>query len=111
MAVAHFVERTDNVRKIDKSKNEWESGYWPLTEEVAKKLIGSMMFLHRTKLTSSHFGGDILDYRIEESGPEAGRVVFKLRAKADCKGVKIDGKGWSKDCKILWDTPAAATDA
>lgn len=108
MAEVHFVERTDNVRKIDKSKNEWESGYWPLTPEVAKKLVGSMLFLHRTKLTSSHFGGDILDYRVEESGPEAGRVVFKLRAKADCKGIKIDGKGWSKDCKIVWDTPAEA---
>lgn len=108
MAEVHFVERTDNVRKIDKSKNEWESGYWPLTPEVAKKLVGSMLFLHRTKLTSSHFGGDILDYRVEETGPEAGRVVFKLRAKADCKGIKIDGKGWSKDCKIVWDTPAEA---
>ena len=108
MAVIHFVERSDKVRKIDKSRNEWESGYWPLTEQVAQKLVGSVLYLHRTKLASSHFGGDILDYRIEQSGQETGRVVFKLRAKADCKGVKIDGKGWSKDCKIVSETESAA---
>jgi len=110
VSAIHFVERTDNVRKIDPSKNEWESGSWPVSEEIAQKLVGSVLYLHRTKLSSSHFGGDILDYRVEQSGPDAGRVVFKLRAKADCKGVKIDGKGWSKDSKILWSTPEAAGD-
>jgi hypothetical protein len=110
VAVIHFVERTDNVRKIDKSKNEWESGYWPLTEEVAQKLVGGVLYLHRTKMTPSHFGGDIVDYRIEEAGAKAGTVVFKLRAKADCKGVTIDGKGWSKDCKIIWMPTGAAAD-
>lgn len=103
MAIVHFVERTDNVRKIDKTRNLWESGYWPLTEQDAQKLVGGVLYLHRSKLASSHFGGQIVDYRIEQAGPHAGRVVFRLRAEADRKGVKIDGKGWSKDCKILWD--------
>jgi hypothetical protein len=107
VAAIHFIERTDNVRKIDKSRNEWESGEWPVPEETAKKLVGSVLYLHRTKHTPSHFGGDILDYRIGE----AGGVVFKLRAKADCKGVKIDAKGWSKDCKIVWNTESAPADA
>jgi hypothetical protein len=112
VAVVHFVERTDNVRKIDPSRNEWESGAWPLTEQVAQKLVGGVLYLHRTKLASSHFGGEIIDYRIEQSGQEpVGRVVFKLRAKADCKGVKIQAKGWSKDCKIVWDAPGEAPDA
>jgi hypothetical protein len=110
VSAIHLVERTDNVRKIDKSKNEWESGFWPVTEDVAQKLVGSVLYLHRTKLSPSHFGGDILDYRVEQAGTEAARVVFKLRAKADCKGVKIDGKGWSKDCKILWSTAETAAD-
>jgi len=108
MAVVHFVERSDNVRKIDKSRNEWESGYWPLPENIAQKLVGSVLYLHRTKLQPSHFGGSILAYRVEQSGSQAGRVVFKLRADADCKGVKTDGKGWSKDHKIFWDAPVPA---
>lgn len=105
MAAIHLVERTDNVRKTDKSKNEWESGYWEVAEATARKLIGGTLYLHRAKLHASHFGGTILDFRFEESGPHAGRVVFKLRADADCKGVKTDGKSWSKDHKIFWDAP------
>ncbi|MGZ8269017.1 MAG: hypothetical protein ACXWUU_16345 [Burkholderiales bacterium] len=105
MTAIHLVERSDNVRKTDKSKNEWETGYWEMTEETAQKLIGSVLYLHRAKLHASHFGGTILGYRVVESGPEAGRVAFKLRADADCKGVKTDAKGWSKDYKIFWDAP------
>lgn len=93
---------------MDKTKNEWESGYWAVTEETAQKLIGSVLYLHRAKLHASHFGGTILGFRIEESGPEAGKLVFKLRADADRKGVKTDGKGWSKDYKIFWDAPISA---
>ena len=108
MAAIHLVERTDNVRKTDKTKNEWETGWWAVSEETAQKLIGSVLYLHRSKLQPSHFGGEIISFRFEESGPEAGRVVFKLRADADCKGVKTDGKGWSKDQKIFWDAPVSA---
>ena len=108
MTAIHLVERLDNVRKSEKSKNEWESGYWAVDEETAQKLIGGMLYLHRTKLQASHFGGSILAYRVEQSGSHAGRVVFKLRADADCKGVKTDGKGWSKDHKIFWDARAPA---
>jgi hypothetical protein len=103
VAAIHFVERSDNVRKTDREKNEWESGSWAMTEETAQKLVGSLMYLHRSKQQPSHFGGTILSYRVEQSGPEAGRIVFKLRADADCKGVKTDRKGWSKDQKIFWD--------
>jgi len=104
----HLVERSANVRKIDKSKNEWESGYWDVAEDVAQKLLGGTLYVHQSKLQGSHFGGTILGHRIEESGPHAGRVVFKVRADADCKGVKTDGKGWSKDHKIFWDAPVPA---
>jgi hypothetical protein len=106
VAAIHLLERSDNVRKIDKSKNEWESGYWDMTEEAAGKLIGGVLYLHRAKLHASHFGGTILGYRI--AGPEAGRVVFKVRADADRKGIKTDGKGWSKDYKIFWDAAVPA---
>jgi hypothetical protein len=108
VAAIHLLERSDNVRKTDKSKNEWETGYWEMTEDTAQKLLGSVLYLHRGKLQAAHFGGTILGHRVEEAGPHAGRIVFKLRADADCKGVKTDGKGWSKDHKIFWDAPIPA---
>ena len=108
MTAIHFLERSDNVRKTDRLKNEWESGFWALTEETARKLVGATLYLHRSKHQPSHFGGRILSYRIEQAGPSAGCVVFTLRAAVDCKAVKTDAKGWAKDHKIFWDAPEPA---
>ena len=110
MTAIHFIERTDNVRKTDRQKNEWESGTWPVTEETAQKLIGASLYLHRTKNQLSHFGGRILSYRMVETGPAAGSVVFIVRATVDCKDVKVDSRGWTKEYKILWDAPQPAVD-
>ena len=108
MTAIHFVERTDNVRKTDRTRNEWESGCWPVSEETAQKLIGGTIYLHRSKQQPSHFGGEILSYRVEQADTPAACVVFTLRADADCKGVKTDRKGWSKDLKIFWDATQPA---
>ena len=108
MTAIHLIERTDHVRKTDKQKNEWESGFWPVPEETAQKLVGATLHLHRTKNQLSHFGGRILSYRIEQAGPSAGSVVFIVRATVDCKDVKAESKGWTKDYKILWDAPQPA---
>ena len=103
MPSIHLIERSDNVRKTDRNSNEWESGHWAVPENVAQSLIGGSLFLHRSKQQPSHFGGKITAYRIEESGPSAGLVVFKLRAQMDGKDVKTDRKGWTKDLKIVAD--------
>lgn len=107
MTAIHFIERTDNVRKTDRHKNEWESGFWDLTEEMAQKLLGATLYLHRSKHQPSHFGGRILSFRIEKGHPSGGEIVFMIRAAADCKDVKTGPKGWSKDRKIFWDTAEA----
>lgn len=108
MTAVHFIERTDKVRKTDRQKNEWETGYWVMPEETAQKLVGASLHLHRSKNQPSHFGGRILSYRVEETGPTAGTIVFIVRANVDCKDVKTDSKGWSKDQKIFWDAPQPA---
>lgn len=108
MTAAHFIERTPNVRKTEPQTNEWESGFWPVTEDTARKLVGASIHLHRTKNQPSHFGGRILSYRIEQSGPSTGLVVFIVRATVDAKDVKVDSRGWTNDHKILWDAPQPA---
>lgn len=107
MPQIHLVERVPAVRKIDKDKNEWESGLWVVSEESAQKLVGGRLFLHAGKQQPSHFGGEILGYRVEGTGEKAGHVVFTVFAAIDCKGVKVARTGWSNDTKIVWDTPAA----
>jgi hypothetical protein len=110
MTAIHFIERSDNVRKTHRLKNEWESGFWNVTEGTAQKLVGATLYLHRSRHQPSHFGGRILSYRIEQAGASAGYVVFTIRAAVDCKDVKTEPKGWAKDYKILWDAlePAQA---
>jgi hypothetical protein len=110
MTAIHLLERSDHVRKTDRQKNEWESGFWNVAEEQAQQLIGATLYLHRTKHQPSHFGGRILSYRVEQAGPSSGRVVFTVRAAVDCKGVNTEPKGWANDHKIFWDAlePAQA---
>ncbi|MGQ0749401.1 MAG: hypothetical protein ACT4PS_02590 [Betaproteobacteria bacterium] len=103
MTAIHLLERSDNVRKTDRLKNEWDSGFWDVTEEKAQKLVGALLYLHRSKHQPAHFGGRILSYRTAPAGPFSGRIVFTLRATADCKDVKTNLKGWTNDHKIIWD--------
>jgi hypothetical protein len=108
MTAVYLIERSDNVRKTDRSKNEWESGFWDITEESARKLVGAKLYLHRSKNKPSHFGGTILSYRIEPASPSGTGVVFTVRADAAYKDVKTEPKGWAKDHKILWDASEPA---
>jgi hypothetical protein len=100
----HLVERMPNVTKIDREKNVWESKYWLVDEETAQKLIGGQLYLHSGKQQPSHFGGEILSYRVHDSGEKAGHVIFAVRANADCKGVKAVRTGWKNDSRIVWET-------
>jgi hypothetical protein len=108
MAAIHLIDRADNTRKTDRSRNEWESGRWNLAEDTARKLVGATLYLHRSKNQPSHFGGRILSYRVEQADQAGSGIVFTVRAAADCKNVKTDTKGWSNDCRIVWDPPEPA---
>ncbi len=100
----HLVERVPSVSKIDREKNVWECKYWQVDEETAQKLVGGQLYLHSGKQQPSHFGGEILSYRLQDSGEKAGQVIFAVRADADCKGVKAVRTGWRNDCRIMPDT-------
>ena len=102
MSVIYLVERLENVHRVDKDKNEWESGYWVVSEESARRLIGGHIYLHRGQDEPSHFGGEILSFHLHPSGPEAGRVVFRFRAALEFKGVKAGRDGWGNEKKIVW---------
>ena len=102
MPAIHLVERLDNVHCVDTEKKEWESGYWVVSEETAKKLIGGHIYLHRGQNEPSHFGGEILAFHVHSSGSEAGRIVFRLRAAIEFKGVKAGRDGWGNEKKVVW---------
>jgi hypothetical protein len=102
MAAIHVVERLENLTRIDADLGEWESGFWVVSEDVAARLVGGLIYLHTGQLAPSHFGGEILASRVVESGEYLGRVVFRFRADIKCKNVRTSKKGWGNEKKIVW---------
>ena len=70
----------------------FESGYWLLGEEEARRLQGGMLYLHETKSKRSYFGGMVRGWRISGlPGEPAGRIVLEVRSEAAAKGIPWQG--------------------
>ena len=91
-----------NYRPVDKAANEWESGYWVVSEDTAQRLIGGQIYLHDGQNEPSRFGGTILSYRVHRGDSLDGRLVFRFRATPECKGVVAEREGWGNEKKIDW---------
>ncbi|MCZ4305571.1 hypothetical protein O4G98_12575 [Zoogloeaceae bacterium G21618-S1] len=105
MPELHLIERgqhKENLRCIDKTNKEWESGNWVVSEETAEKLIGGHIFLHKGQDKPSHFGGVILSFHSQKCGQDAGRIAFRFRAGIEFKGIPTDRSGWGNEKKIVW---------
>jgi hypothetical protein len=102
MSAIHLVERLNNVRRVPDAPGEWESGYWGVAEESAQRLVGGEIYLHSGQAEPSHFGGNILSYRVHRGGAEDGRIVFRFRATAAHRGVQAGREGWGNEKKFEW---------
>lgn len=99
----HFVERLNNVHPVPGVPGEWESGYWVVSEETAQRLVGGDLYLHSGQSDPSHFGGKILAFRVHKDGSELdGRIVFRIKAALEYKGVAAGREGWGNEKKIVW---------
>ena len=103
MPSIHFVERKNNVRKVQGTIDEWESGFWVVSHETADRLVGGDLYLHSRQAAASHFGGLILGWRAisDSAQPDIdGRIVFHIRATPAHRGVKIGPDGWGNEKNI-----------
>jgi hypothetical protein len=88
----HVIENKGLVTLLDTKHFIYESGYWPVPEPDAVRLIGGMLYLHQTKAKLSKFGGIVLAHRREEEIEQyRGRMVFKFQATKDARGVVWKG--------------------
>jgi hypothetical protein len=104
MARIHFVERKNNVTRIAGTTDEWESGFWVVSEETAQGLVGGDLYLHSNQDAPSHFGGTILSHRVvdDPSRPDiCGRLIFRIRATMGHKGFQAGRAGWGNEKKIV----------
>ena len=78
-----------NVTIVDPSKGAWCSGYWDLSEDQARALVGGWLYLHETKKSPSYYGGQISDFKVENRSGVAHTARIGLIFKPDlrlCKG-------------------------
>ena len=97
----HLIEKDNRITRADKSSQQWQSGYWKLTEQVAKELVGGELYLHKAKRKASYFGGVIDHYHVQTEGPFKGRIVFTFTASMQFKNVKTSFEGWGMEKKIV----------
>ncbi len=97
----HLIEKELRFTRTDKTSQNWESGYWKVSIEVAEGLIGGDIFLHKAQIKPSYFGGKITGYHIQTTGEWQGRVIFHFTATSEHKGVKTSQPGWGMEKKIV----------
>jgi hypothetical protein len=104
MPAIHFVERIGNTWKVQNSSvdYEFESGYWVVSEDTGRKLVGGDLYLHDGQSEPSRFGGRILGYRVHSGGSEDGRIIFRFQATGDHRGITTPREGWGNEKKIVW---------
>lgn len=102
MPSLHLVERLNNVHPVDDVRKEYESGYWAVSKDTAERLVGGDIYLHKSQDKPSHFGGQIVSYRIYQGGEYDGRIVFRFRASMEYKGVRTGSEKWGNEKKIDW---------
>lgn len=105
MPLLHVIETgkfPENLRCVDKENNEWESGFWAIVPDTAQRLVGGTIYLHSAQDKLSHFGGEILGFRIVSTGLHAGRAVFRFRATSNAREVRAGRDNWAQEKKFVW---------
>ena len=87
------------LEKIPNEEHTYWSGKWDIKIDIAKSLIGGMIFLHKEKSKKSTFGGMVLDVREVEysEGKRTKRVEFKIKSMVEGKNIKWEGKDHSRE--------------
>jgi len=95
----HLVEPSNHFVKLQ--DDSWESGWWDLEEDKAKKLVGGDIYFHKSRQEPSFYGGTILGYRVKPNGKHQGKIIFLLHYSSSCRNVRTDKSGWKKAVKIV----------
>lgn len=100
----HLIEKRRLFKHL--GKNNYESGYWDVKEEIARQLKDGSIFFHKKQAEPSYYGGIILGYRIAQLGDSveyAGRIIFQFHYEKDHRDIKTARSGWSNEKKIAID--------
>src|SRR5258708_6523145 len=104
MPAIHLIKKDEGVPPIVPvagEGNAYTSGFWTLSEEKARSLIGGQIYFHVRKRAPSFYGGRIVDAHRTVGGEYQGKIVFKFMFSEDCRGVRTSADGWAQVMKII----------
>ncbi len=101
MSVIHLIENDGRIEPV--GADEYESGYWAVAEDTAKRLVGGSIYFHHQQAAPSFYGGIILGQRPSDNQEFPNRVIFRFRYSPDHRGVRAGVEGWGNEKKIVWD--------
>ena len=101
--VIHKPERkgAERPRCIDKSKEEWTTGFWKLSHKTAESLVGGKIYIHRTKAGKSTFGGNVTGYTVVPDGVCKGKMAIQFTYDPACRDVSTGSSGWGHEKKVI----------
>src|ERR1051325_2197018 len=98
MPSIHLIKKSDPalpaVDPVPGETGVFSSGYWTLSEEKARLLVGGQIYFHERQSERSYFGGQILEAFPVADGEKQGKIIFKFKSTKDCRGVLTSRDGW-----------------
>jgi hypothetical protein len=105
MSAIHVIKKSEAglppILPVAGEANTFTSGFWTLSEDSARSLVGGQIYFHERQRGPSFYGGRIIDTWRESHGEYAGKIVFKFVFSQDSRGVKTSADNWSQEMKFV----------
>ncbi len=105
MTAIHLIKKTDvglpPIDPVAGAPHTFTSGYWTLSRETARSLIGGKIYFHEHQRDPSFYGGRILDAQRMVDGDYSDKIVFTFLFSSDCRDVRTTADGWAQEMKIV----------
>ena len=105
MTAIHLIKKTGvglpPIDPVAGAPRNFTSGYWTLSLETARSLIGGKIYFHEHQRDPSFYGGCILDAQRMVDGYYQDKIVFTFLYSPDCRNVRTSADGWSQEMKIV----------
>jgi len=105
MPAIHLIKKSESglppIVPVSGEANAYSSGFWTLSEETARSLIGGQIYFHERQRDPSFYGGQIVDAHRTVGGDYPDKIVFKFIFSGDCRGVRTSSDGWSQEMKLV----------
>lgn len=106
MVEIHLIKKSKlqgapGIDRVPDKEDIYTSGYWTLSAEKAKGLIGGHIYFHERQADGAWYGGLILDATQIADGQYAGKIAFTFRYDPECRGKTTSKDGWSQEMKIV----------